>query len=762
MSEPDWKLTVKKNVTAKQIEQEVAKYLRTDWIGSSNSPFLKYDQKYRPGMEVGKEQPTIKQVHAFLESHDSDKGLATIDGPATYAIIGCGFSATENRATLQNRDIGGSQIVHIGFPDPWDGYVKHNMNQAVELNTIPGYFHQEEITSNKYPDTTPQKRWLPSNVFADLTKEERNRFIKDGTDKLYKAGVVSITNEADHFLIQLNDDRPNEVKAQKVDILIGTGQQKILKPAAMETVKRNKKYSIEMPLSLWEEYINPRKTNTPRVVSAEMYVRNTCKPATGGLFCVTGASPASIQAMEHALCQDDGNSIDSPGSNKMQGGVMVNSAQVNGGFLPIGRLDEHARVEGLNGQLESLPKFRASPPSPTKKVYPSQDNVWFAEGYRIASIIYFTPELKAFFNEPIIGKLLVTFKESGSEISVVNNQKENAEDILYGMFDQVILGTGRLNDKAAKDNEITGSSFALVPGDVKNLEVINSDMDLPVGMQNGESEVLRVRILGAAGLNALKQIKPDDFKAIIDYENTLPAQARVNQEGVTLSGHTIAWANKFYTLTGEEEGAVKNNNINTVTPKELLMVCPNETFVSEVIATRSYRIGPFINAHQAIHAIAVYRHWTQRRIDNGLDEEFDAKQSSITRELKEINDSLKKLNTELKKLQNELKSAVDSSPIEENIKEKEKKIKAKETEKRSKEAENTQISVDLQDMIISCINYDKLLCQENIDLDLIYGDETGRANIEALTKQEKGYIEQLTFRPGYYIVNGENKLIASE
>jgi hypothetical protein len=715
MQKPEWGLELKSDADLVKLTQLIEANIEEKWIGSYSEGYQKeQDDIYTRDMSAGDGQPKLKKVHAFLESHDSDANINTTNELAKYAIIGCGFSATANRLTLNPKDIKGLPIVHIGFPDPWLDYVTHNMNQAVELLTVPGYSKQPELP-NEDKNVLPQERWLPSNQFAKCTAEERKRFFSGG-DTLHQAGVISIENSEDraYYKIKLNSSNSSPIIAQKIDILTGTGQQRIIKPGKASR-------DIQMPYTLWHHYLNPLIYPTPLVVAAEMYVRKASVPDTNGLFCVTGASPASIQAMEHALCQDG----DGSGAGAMKGGVMLASEKVNGGFLSIGRLDEHARIENPAGELTPLPTFRSGPPQ--GKVYPSQGSIWFGEGYRIASIVEMTDQLRYFFKGNITAKLLVKFKLAGNEQRIVNNQKNETQNIVYGMFDQVILGTGRLNSN--KELTATGSSFELVPGGVEKLEVINSDVGLPIGMQSSGNALPKIRMLGAAGLNVLKQTQSAIFNKIIKYENTLPHHARVNQEGVTLSGHAVAWANKFYTLDGTQTGPILNTNINTATEKELEKVVETTFFVTEILATRSYRIGPFIDAYHAINAIAVYRHWTQRRRDNGLEKEYLAEQQPFEKEIKRLEIELEGLKPE---------------PNDK------KEIAAKEELRAVKSTRDSNTNAKY-DLIIGSINNDELLCCRKLaNLDLIYDDGKDKY-IKPLSIEEQNLIKRLIFRPNNYI-----------
>lgn len=641
MTNPEWKLILTdKSTTAEQVDAVANPVFLNTW------PTIETEN-----IAVGTKQPTVKKVHAFLDSHDEPSGANKFDRAPVYAIIGCGFSATVDRATLSKKDIAGLDIVHIGFPDPWSGYVNHDMNQARELLTLPGYLKQPPQAS-KNSRTTPQERWLPSNEFASINAEERVRLIGNPKTELYQAGVVNIEtiaegeNGAGLFKINLTDEHA-PIIAEKVDILTGTGQQRILKPIAED--KRN---GINMPEHLWLEYLTPvkmdaKKEAKPKVVSAEMYVRKTCLPVENGLVCITGSSPASIQAMEHALCEDG---CTAPPA---KGGVMVESNTVNNGFLPIGRLDNHGRDEFGN----PFPLYRENPPQ--GPILPEREHVWFAEGYRIDTAQPLTIEHKTVFSNVLDkdiedGMLLVTFRESGKAKRLVNNKREDGGTLVYGKFHQVVLGTGRLRAQdpgTRKLDRETGSAMDLAWTYKDKLQAINVGLNFPVGLEYSEdyesssgTRKKRLRILGAAGINNPKfseQLNAMGQSKIRAFESFLPAQARVNGEGVTLAGHTVAWANGFYELGSDTK---RNNNINTATIGELESI--NSDLADAIYKARGFRIGPFISQRQTSHALEVFKYLDGKTA-------IDPAELAVAKNIKKLQDKTQALEDRYAELEQE-------------------------------------------------------------------------------------------------------------
>jgi hypothetical protein len=643
MSTPEWLLTLKKGVTYEMPETD-----GNNGGFEQERPETPSALKQQSNGEESVPKPTV--CHAYLQSFDQKGGenANKVDGTLVYAIIGCGYSATVNRATLSKAQIDGLPIVHIGYPDPWTGYVSHNMNQAVELNTVPGFKHQPpDVDSEK--NTSPQARWLTSTAFAKATEEERKRFLDDGQDKLIQAGVTNIAWIEDAggcFKIEL-DNNCGPVFAKKVDVCTGPGQQSVLDgPKSGD----NARYGIKMPEALWLEYLNPPMMKTGvttknRVFSAEMYVRGTVKPKPGGFVCVTGASPAGIQALEHALCEDIYPDTDEGYQEKRKNeaaaeAVLVASRKVNDGFLAIGRLDYHAK-DSLNINEGELPTRQGLARG---KLYPTNEKICFAEDCRIDSIEPLAEKHRELFEEfdysvpnkhpfdagnnryavlyPTLnddiekGRLLVCFRTTAKDGNLVDNQG-NTYFLQYGKFDQVALGSLRSRGGVKDDDQQVGSALNLVWDAFKeDLKPLQKVQKFPLGLECDKGDSKLLRILGPAGINNplfLGKMKKSalGLTPLGFYERSLPAHARVNGEGVTLAAHTIAWANEFYT----QDKAKLNTNVNTATQDELTEflgvehIAKDGKLADHVYKMRSRRVGPYIHNTQFIHSIDLFMNY---------------------------------------------------------------------------------------------------------------------------------------------------------
>lgn len=537
------------------------------------------------------------KCHAFLEAFNEkpeEKNTFKAEN-ANYAIIGRGFAATVNLATLRSkwgeqRTLCGSRqfrLVHIGHPDPWLKYVGHNMNQELELLTLPGY-----AARPAHKEVAPAQRWLPSRDFAKINDGELRRAHEIAEKKKVFREPINIPLGVKYidwdegtsgFRIHLEDG--SSVRARRVDICTGTGAQTY----AEATTERG----VVMSKDLWLEYLHPNEGSTvgkARVYSAEMYVAGDNQViATGSVLIAAAASPAGLQAGEHALCED---SNQGPAAGEV---VFLASRAINDGFLPIGRLDDLARTADgpLPVRLDGW----------TGTLFPNRSNVWFAENGRVKSIEVLTEkhrevlwhEGEVAIDEAAVGKkLLVTFAKPSRFVrgaKLPDKLPDSVEGALeYGLFDQVVLNTGR-----ARGENDEGSALQLVKTLVKELDPIDAPgYPFPVGLQakNG-----KLRILGAAGINNAAYKTSKKGPEFAKYERSLPYQARVAGEGVTLAAFTVALANRYFEDTDED----RNRCLNTAPIEDLEKLLGAEV-ARKIYLTRHWRTRPFLTRVEAVRA----------------------------------------------------------------------------------------------------------------------------------------------------------------
>lgn len=552
----------------------------------------------------------VQKCHAFLQAFQQGKTKTNSFGAFqnNYVVIGRGFSATTNLATLRSpfgkNRVSNMNLIVIGHDDPWSIYVRHNMNQEVELLTLPGYANRPALAA---PNAAP--RWLDSRQFAAKNTDELQRAASAKQPDwpqltTLRASVTwiekVIKQGKEIFYVHFNDRKT--IQAKCVDICTGTGQQTYAEAGGER--------GINMSQQLWDEYLDPKRAvvaGKPRIISAEMYVAGDRQVIPNASVLITSAnSPAGIQAGEHALCQDAAGNADVPASEV----VLIAAESMSGGFPPIGRLDSHARTA-----TSALP-VRLHHPI-TEPLFPTNAHVWFGEKYRVKSIeVLNQAHCAAFTHEngtAISGagvdkKLLVTFAALNGTRFVRGQALPHAplppeENLLYGLFDQVVISTGRARggrgEKRTGAEKEEGSALQLVWGMKDELGPIEvPGYDFPVGLQTNNG---RLRILGAAGLN--NPIYKSDARAknFKKYEDSLPWQARVFGEGVTLAAQTIALANHYFKTNKTD----LNSCVNTATRDELILAAGAKAG-REIFDARHWRVRPF-QAHQEIVRVLEYR-----------------------------------------------------------------------------------------------------------------------------------------------------------
>jgi hypothetical protein len=548
----------------------------------------------------------VQHCHAFLQAFQKAPAATnTFASPdKNYVVIGRGFAATTNLATLRSKygkgRIGQMNLIVIGHDDPWSVYVQHNMNQEVELLTLPGYAGRPGL-----PEAVAGSRWLDSREFARCNQAELERAIgakHPAWPKLQqlRASVRWIEKVVEKGVerYRLHFEGRKPIMARTVDVCTGTGAQTYAEAGGERGLK--------MPDTLWNEYLHPQLKpvdGKARLMSAEMYVAGDRQVIPGGAVLITSAnSPAGIQAGEHALCEDG----DGSGVNAAAEVVLIASETMNGGFPPIGRLDHHARTAA-----GALPVRLHHPLA--EPLFPTRDKVWFGEKYRVRSIEVLNKAHREAFchgDDTAISaagdgrQLFVTLAPAGGARFVRGCPLPQVPaapeaDLVYGLFDQVVISTGRARGgRAMTAEKEEGSAMQLLYSMRNELEVLHvPGYDFPVGLQTPSG---RLRVLGAAGLNNPIFRAGDPGKKLKAFEDSLPYQARVFGEGVTLAAKTIALANRYFKLSDEDAC------VNTATLSELKKASQDETLARRIYWSRHWRVRPFRH-HTEMLRVLEYR-----------------------------------------------------------------------------------------------------------------------------------------------------------
>ncbi len=137
-----------------------------------------------------------------------------------------------------------------------------------------------------------------------------------------------------------------------------------------------------------------------------------------------------------------------------------------------------------------------------------------------------------------------------------------------------------------------------------------------VGFETADHQV---RWLGGAGHGSSKAA--DAKNDLISFEATLPAQARIFQQGVTLCALTVAMANRWFCGTGKT--LLPNKNVNTASLGELDKLVGS--LAPKIHEIRKRRTRPFVSLEQVAQAIVFYTEWTQNpSLLNELKQELSA------------------------------------------------------------------------------------------------------------------------------------------
>ena len=484
-------------------------------------------------------------IHAFLNASGQQPAdvANTYDDAPYYVIIGCGFAATVDHATLLQSKwcedrISNLEILHIGFPDPWRTYHEHNMNQEIELLTLPGYSNQpDENDTEPVADDDGDYQWLLSTSFARINRSEISGLLTEPDEDEDQDAVLPIEPDAPlppvramvadiagpngegNYVITMHGSAAT-ITAAKIDICAGPGQGRT-------------KYKA--PKGLTDDLVRRSEAPfVPKLYTATNITLENAKMAKGGLILIRGAGPAAAQAVERALEDTD-----------KAHQILWIGKDINSSFPGTLRLDWLVK----SGK-DPLPPRTGVPPADLN-LSPAPENLWIADGYEIESMeevleddprwtsIQQWSEAKEVLRERRKGELgkrklhprvLVKFvrqrdpdanKPPGPKVARPpacrdSDGNVNAE-IVWGLFHQVIVATGLEN--AVKD---TGSAFGFAPAladDTASKQLMakrSSDKRLFVGFQSNDN---KVRWLGGAGHGSSRPATGK--KSLTDFENTL-------------------------------------------------------------------------------------------------------------------------------------------------------------------------------------------------------------------------------------------------
>ncbi len=405
------------------------------------------------------------------------------------------------------------------------------------------------------------------------------------------------------FSIKLKDDK-KPVIADYVDICTGPGEARLIKQA------KNKKQAdnfvpreILFDKELYKEYSDPNPVG--RVITAHAYMKSACKRRIGHV-CVYGTGPLAAGCVELAL---------SKGCSAV---YWVAKRVLNDSFAPGRRYD--ALVKKENGTTID---FKPGPPPNSVVLMPADRKLKLAEGYKAARVRvtrkkrtasdYSTEEIDwDDDNEPpdddsvdaqrskerlIEIKFSRADPGSGRKNRFVDLDRNDGEPRDHIVVDQMIISASNQDGEdesgaaaflAKLVRKDDGGAFKVIncPPPRTNVPGVTK-VSFGVQTQDG-----KFRVLGAAGHIQPDRAAEDDtsngnskVSRLTLYEMSLPDQARVNWQGVTLSAASVAQANGLFQKQ-------PNDCVNTAHSGELVAVWGMENG-NKAYESRRNRVDPF-------------------------------------------------------------------------------------------------------------------------------------------------------------------------
>lgn len=544
-----------------------------DKDATSSPPVSRGDGTPKSNEELGvaHRQVVAKAYVRSTGQAEEKRWASTARHTAGYVIIGRGFSAVVNLATLLRSEDGRKRleklpIYIIGFRDPWLGYKRHEMNQEKEVMTLPGFTNQlgKQALNALHNDrlhkgVTRDIPYTLSDEFADTTDKELRLLLQEGKGAGYSIEILNLfvdkigfpygKSEADEkraLIVHMSDQNgvTSTLSAIYVDVCVGPGQSRVLPGEG--------KYGLKMPEDLRLRYERPPSdagpVGFPIVCTGSEFTRDNMRTRPGTQVLVQGAGPAAAQAVEEAIRM---------GASEV---LWISSLSFARAFIPNRRVD--FLVSTLeNNVLKELPQSadRLDLLPDTTEFIPRVEGLWMGKGMKIAEIQWAKQG----------ARVLVTF--SDDKIVGTGNEKMTLTN-KQAVFDQVVVAQGRENTLKEPGSP---TYFIRDIMDKYTFQPISSSgVPHALGVQTPAGQI---RFLGAAGLSGAKPASSGTppnwietldeglFKQLTAYQNSLPAQARVFYQGVTLAAVTIAYANGYFK---PDDAKKRNTNRNTALRSE--------------------------------------------------------------------------------------------------------------------------------------------------------------------------------------------------
>jgi hypothetical protein len=562
-------------------------------------------------------EPPAEFHHQLLAE---DKPADATNPAATrpvYVIVGNGLAACVNHRTLRWSDWGKlrldrAEVIHIYEldPEPWSGYVNHDMGQWTDLLVLPGFEGVPNGNITGYLHSGEFGRIVDQEFTSVVTRYSPVRTIKGRIEKIEK----KVVSGKDKYAIKIKGvSKP--LVADFVDICSGPGYARLVADGSKSKGRDFTKREISFDKTLLKEYSDPKSNG--RVISAHGYMEALVNRRSG-TACVFGTGPLAASCVEQAV------------NAGCQAVYWVAKETVNISFAPGRRYDHLVNMKTPDGLLVPLPRVMG-PPSDSLLIFPADPMLKIGEGYKVAEVKITrkkrttgladeagahtaTEEDSSTIQEPtaaseddlvealanpnaLIEISFVTGKPGDNRSShrFVDRAKPKVKVLKSIVADQLIISAS----SQSLDTE-TGSPAFLVK-DVRDKEASKklAPIKAPPAQKKvpGVGEVTfglqtenkQFRLLGAPGLNFRDRTAEDNQQTrkdsrLVLYEKSMPDQTRT-PVGVTISSVAIAQCNGFFQKN-------PNDCVNIAHPGELLAVWGMENG-NKIYDARKQRIDPF-------------------------------------------------------------------------------------------------------------------------------------------------------------------------
>lgn len=525
-------------------------------------------------------QPLLLPIVVTPQLPDQSLLLDSVDRlpPVYYVIVGCGPAAVINHATLRASPqgmarINGLPVMHIGFANPWRGYMQHGMGQPPHLLSLPGFDRSNQPPRNgaavdggldskhfaaqvdaefsrlqKLPGVVVKRAWVAciqplgdnsDAAVADIGKELWSGNAKAAVEKACAERHANFKPEDVPYRLVLFDPVTNEaelVYAAYVDLCTGPGRPLVgeLKPSESEAYAHARTPPWLAP-DVWND-VGAAALANRRVLNGVDAIRDEVPWGRHERVCVTAGNGVGLNGAERARNNDA--KLDWFARQNLRG-TFANPR--NRTFL-----------WNLKEGRKRLPSEPLLDDRSDDDVLPTAWNLRYGQGAQLQAVdadhAKVTVTLEASTSPPCeirdFGGNKTTVDGGAWQVSPAYSE-QNRGQMHSKLYDRLVVPNGQQAQGLGQAHWLLQKAKIAVVA----LKVSDSDRRM-LALEDG---IRRLRVLGAAAqtypgfalpLNstaAIRKDKTDPANLMWDYRDTLPVSAVV--DGFILSGMNIATAN---------------------------------------------------------------------------------------------------------------------------------------------------------------------------------------------------------------------------